>query len=328
MLLRALKSNSTYNFLLVPLLAIALWIKSFLQPALYPFYTGENAMILYQPVNALLGKSPFASHLVALIFTIVLSILILRIKVQYSFIRVRTVLPSFLFILITCGLHDLQAIHPVYFAALFLILTIDRIFSAYEKDKIHSNAFDSGILLSIGSLFYFNLVFFFPFLWIGFIILKPKVNWREYILSTLGFLFPWLAASAWYAATGQTTELLDVIKSNLSSHQFFLKDNLPVQIYMGYLGLLTFMASILILSQYDGKKISTRKYFKAFFWIFLIAFVLMVASPAVSQEIIVLLAIPLTYLISNYLIFMKHQIWGEVFLFLLTAGVVALQFFG
>ena len=73
MLLKALKSNSTYSFLLIPFFAIALWMKSFMQPLLYPFYPGEDAMLLYQPVNALLGKSPVASHIVALIFIIVLN---------------------------------------------------------------------------------------------------------------------------------------------------------------------------------------------------------------------------------------------------------------
>jgi hypothetical protein len=326
MLLKALKSNSTYSFLLVPLIAIALWIKSFMHPLLYPFYPGEDAMLLYQPVSALLGKSPVSGHVVALIFVITLSFLILRLKLQYTFIRERTVLPSILFILIISGMHELHGIHPVYFAALFLILTIDRIFNSYEKEIIHGNAFESGILLAIGSLFYFNLVFFFPFLWIGFIILKPKVNWREFILTTLGFALPWLGAAAYYGAIGQIAELQTTIQSNFQSHSFFLKDNLPMQIYMGYLALLILMSSGLILAQYDGKKISTRKYFKAFFWIFLISVVLMLAVPAASQEIIMLMAIPLTFLISNYFIYIKRQIFGEIFLFILFAGVIFLQF--
>ncbi len=326
MLLKALKSNSTYSFLLVPLFAVILWIKSFMQPLSYPFYPGEDKMLLYQPVNALLGKNPVAGHVVSLIFIIVLSFLVLRLKLQYTFFRERTVLPAFLFIIITSGMHELHGIHPVYFATLFFILTIDRIFNSYEKEIIHANAFESGILLAIGSLFYFNLVFFFPFLWIGFIILKPKVNWREFILTTLGFIFPWLGAAAYYGATNQISELQSTIQANFQSHGFFLKDNLSMQVYMGYLALLILMASGLILSQYDGKKISTRKYFKTFFWIFLFAVILMFAVPAVSQEIIMLMAVPLTYLISNYFIFVKRPIFGEIFLFILVAGVIFLQF--
>ena len=326
MLLKSLKSNQTFHFLLIPFIAGALWIKSFMNPALFPFYSGEDTMLLYQPISALIGKSTVASNVVALIFIILLAFLILKLNVQYTFIRVRTVLPSILFILITSGLHELHAMHPVYPAALFLILTVDRIFNSYDKEVIHSNAFEAGIFLAIGSLFYLNLVFFFPFLWIGFIILKPKVNWREFILSTLGFIFPWLVALAYYGATGQSDELMVTLKANLSLHQSFLRQNLPIQIYMGFLVFLTFLASVLLLSQYDGKKISSRKYFKAFFWIFLISCILIVANPAVSQDIIVLLAIPLTYLISNYLIFMKRQILGEIFLYILVAGIIYLQF--
>ena len=326
MLLRTLKSNQTFHFLLIPLIAIALWVKSFMNPALFPFFAGEDMMLLYQPINALIGKSIIISDIFALLFIILLAFLILKLNVQYTFIRVRTVLPSILFILITSGLHELHAMHPVYPAALFLILTVDRIFNAYDKEVIHSNAFEAGIFLAIGSLFYLNLVFFFPFLWIGFIILKPKVNWREFILTTLGFIFPWLAALAYFGAPGQTDELMITLKANLSLHQSFLRQNLPIQIYMGFLVFLTLLASVLLLSQYDGKKISSRKYFKAFFWIFLISCILIAANPAVSQEIIIQLAIPLTYLISNYMIYMKRQIWGEIFLYILTAGVIYLQF--
>jgi len=326
MLLRALKSNPTYHFLLIPFIATALWFKSFLNPAHFSFYQGENSMILYQPINYLLGENPLTSNIVALLCTILLAFLIYKITVQYSFIRVRTVLPSTLFVLFSSGMHDLHAMHPVYPAALFLILTIDRIFDSYEKDVIHSNAFESGIFLAIGSLFYLNLVFLFPFLWIGFIILKQKVNWREFVLTTLGFIFPWLVALAYYGATGKTDEMMVTFKANLASHASLLLQNLPVQIYTGYLALLTLLASFFLISQYDGKKISSRKYFKAFFWVFLITCITAVANPAVSQEIIIILSIPLTYLISNYLIYMKRQIWGELFLYILLAGIIALQF--
>lgn len=326
MLLKALKSNQPYHFLLIPIIATALWIRSFMNPVNFSFYPGEDMMLLYQPINSALSNNPFVGHVLALIFIILIAFLILKLNVQYAFIRAKTFLPSSLFIIITSGIPDIHAMHPVYPAALFLILAIDRIFSSFDKEVIHSNAFDSGIFLSVGSLFYLNLVFFFPILWFGFIIVKPNVNWREYILTTLGFILPWLAALAYYLISGRTDELLHTLETNITSHQIFLRENLSIQIYIGYLVLLTVLGSISLLAQYDVKKISSRKYFKVFFWIFLISCVLIIADPAVSQEIIIILTIPLTYLISNYLVFMKRQIWGEVFLYILTAGVIYLQF--
>ncbi|HAQ21262.1 MAG TPA: hypothetical protein DCR40_18835 [Prolixibacteraceae bacterium] len=328
MLLKALKSNHAFHYFLIPLIAIAIWFRSFIDPALYSFYPGEDMMILYQPVNYLLGSSPLASHITALVFAILLAFLILKLNVQYAFIRSRSLLPPSLFVLITSGMTDLRAMHPIYPAALFLILSVDRIFNTYDKESIHSNAFDSGVFLATGSLFYFNLVFFFPLLWIGFITIRPNVNWREYILTTLGFILPWLAALSYYLITDGTIELIQTIKANFTMHQDFLSNNLPMQIYVGFLALLTFLGSFFLIAQYDGKKISSRRYFKAFFWIFLISVILILANPAVSEEIIIILAIPLTYLISNYLIFIKKPIWGEVFLYLLVAGVIALQFAG
>lgn len=326
MLLKALKSNQPYHILLIPFIAILLWFRSFVHSAAYPYYPGEDTMILYQPIGYLLGKSPLANNIAALLFIILLAFLISKLNVQYTLIRSRTFLPSSLFVLITSGMPALHAMHPVYPAALFLVLAVDRIFSSYEKEIIHSNSFDAGIFLAIGSLFYLNLVFFFPFLWIGFILLKLKVNWREYVLTTLGFIFPWLAALTYYSITGRTEELSHTLETNLTSHQIFLKENLSIQIYIGFLVLLTLLGSFFLLTHYEEKKISSRKYFKAFFWIFLISVILIIASPAVSQEIMIILAIPLTFLISNYLIFMKRQIWGEIILYLLAAGVIYLQF--
>jgi hypothetical protein len=326
MLLKAFKSNQPYSILFIPLIAIGLWFNSFLHPAAFPFYPGENSMILYQPIHLILGESLIASNIVALIFSILLAFLVLKLNQQYAFIRSRTFLPSYLFVLITSGMHELHAMHPVYPAALFLILAIDRIFNTYDKELIHSNAFDSGVFLAIGSLFYLNLVFFFPILWIGFIILKPKVNWREYVLTSLGFILPWIAAIAFYLASGREEELVQTLLSNITFHQIFLRNNLPVQIFSGFLILLTLFGSFFLLSQFDGKKISSRRFFKTFFWIFLISVILIIANPAVSQEIIIILAIPLTFLVSNYLIFMKRQFWCELFLYVLAAGVIYLQF--
>lgn len=326
MLLRALKSNQPLHFLLIPVIAIALWVKPLMNPQAYPFYAGEDSMILYRPFNYLLADNLLLNNILALFFTVLLSFLILKLNIQHTFIRVKSFLPSILFILITSGIAELHTMHPIYPAALFLVLTIDRMFNTYDRESIHSNAFDAGVLLSIGSLFYLNLVFFFPLLWFGFIIIKQKVNWREYILSTIGFALPWLAAFGWYMINGFENELRQTLQANFTFHQLFIKGNLSIYIYAGLLGLLTLFGSFFILSQYDDKRISSRKFFKVFFWMFVISVILVAAHPAVSKEMVVVTAIPLCYLISNQFIFMKKEFWGEMILFLLLTVVVYLQF--
>jgi hypothetical protein len=327
MLLKTLKSNQAYQYILVPLMALALWIRNFLHPEAFVFHSGENQMLLYRPIEWLLSTNALADNVVALVFALLLSFLIQRLNAQYSLIRTRTSLAPALFILMTSGVPELHAMHPVYPAAVFLILSIDRIFNSFNKEKIHSDAFEAGFFLAVGALFYMELAFFFPLLWIGFTIVRLQVNWRDFVLTTIGFAIPVAAAVGYYLAGGQFDDLIQIIQTNIFTSQIFLREGLPIQIYAGYLVVLTILGSIFLLSQYDGKKISTRKYFKVFFWVFLISVTLIFVVPTVSQEMIILSGIPLSYLISNYFAFMKHQRWGEFLLYLLVAGVVTLQFF-
>lgn len=97
-------------------------------------------------------------------------------------------------------------------------------------------------------------------------------------------------------------------------------------IYLGVLLLYTLMGTVDILKQYDKKKISSRKYFTAFFWIFLFAMIGYIFVPAASQEMLVIIAIPVTFLIGNLFVFMKKRFWGELLFAVLLVIVIFMQF--
>ena len=326
MLLRVLKTNQAYHFILIPLMAALLWLPSLIRPETYLFYSGEDMMPLYRPVAWLMAQSKFLNSIVPLIMLVLLSFLAIRLNIQYAFIRIRTFLPASLLIFITSGLISLHAMHPVYFAVFFLLFAIDRIFDSYEKNKIHSNAFDASLLISIGSLFYLNLIFFFPVVWIGLLIIHKQIKWRDFILPLVGLILPWIFTFTVYFFSNRLLDFLIILEKNIFSSNNFLAGNISLQVYLGLLVLITLLGSFFLLSQYDEKKISSRKFFQVFFFVFLISLVLIVVIPAVSQEIFIILAIPLSFLIANYLVFMKRGFWGELILYLLLAGVIYLQF--
>src|SRR5690606_39094046 len=93
----------------------------------------------------------------------------------------------------------------------------------------------------------------------------------------------------------------------------------------GLFGTGQFARKSVLVNQYDEKKISTRKNFQIFFLILLTAVILLIFVPAVSQEIVIIMALPLTYLISNYLIFMKRKVWGNLFIYLFIALIIFMQ---
>ena len=326
MILRLLKTNQAYHFILIPIVVTALWIRSLIFPEFFQFYQGENSMVLYQPIHQLLGNSAFTNNVLAMIFVILLSFAVLNLNTTFAFIRIRTFLPSNIFVLIISGILFMHTLHPVYFGLLFLILATSRIFQSYEKPKIHSNAVDAGLLIGIGSLFYLNLIFYFPIIWIGFSIIRKRPEWRNYVLPIVGVAIPWLFSYSYYFIFSDTSLFYEAISQNFLAKNSILNENVTLLVYVGFLVVLTLLSSFFLMGQYDEKKISTRKYFQIFFFIFFISIILLLAVPAVSQEILVIMALPLTCLISNYLIFMKQKFWGNVMLYVLLALVIYMQF--
>jgi hypothetical protein len=223
------------------------------------------------------------------------------------------------------ALPDLHVIQPVFFSGIFILLAFNRIFSSFEKKKGISNAFDAGFLTGIATLFYPGsviLVFLIP---ASLYTLKNKIGWREYIASMLGLFLPLLFAFSYYFIFNNVSNFIDLFTNVIIKREETILHLLPVQIYFIFLILLTIFSSIFILGQYDEQKISIRRYFKILFFYFCTS-VILIILPSVSYELLVLLTIPLTFLITNYLTFMHRRFWAELFFIILIIFAVGLQF--
>ncbi len=326
MLLRRLKSNRARNLFIIPLAAVVFWIKSLLQPFTYGYFDGESNNILFAPVFRLTAPWPLLQVLLSLILVIGLAFLMQLINDNFSFIRIKSKLPSILFVIILGGFTEMHTLHPVFFGTIFILLAILQLFQTFEKAKPYSALFNVGFLLGIGALFYFSLIVLFPAFLIGAIILSKERSWRNYTILTLGFLLPFVFASSYAFLTDTFQQTSDIfIKSILTPVNHF-KGNIILQVYMVVLVLYTLIGTIDILMQYDNKKISSRKYFKAFFWIFNFSMAGFILIPATSQEMLIIAAIPFTFLIGNLFVFMKSKFWSELLFSMLLIIVILIQF--
>ncbi|MDR1860715.1 MAG: DUF6427 family protein [Bacteroidales bacterium] len=326
MLLRFLIRNQIWHFALIPLIVGALWFRSFLHPEFFSFFEGENGMPLYHIIRLLTDRIPLLNSLLAAVILLVLAFIILRLNTLYSFIRMRTFLPSIIFVFIVSGIVSLHTLHPVYPGVVFMLLCVSRIFGAGSSGNMLSTAFEAGFFLSIGSLFYLNMLFYAPVIWTGMLMMSKNRNWRIPILSCIGLILPWFFTWTWYYFAGNTAELESVVILNFQSLQEIQFDTLPFRIYVGFLILLTLWGLVVILRQYDTQNINRRKYFQLFFLIFAISIAMYFLLPAVAEEILVALAIPMTFLISNYLISIRSRVWGELIILVFLGLTTYMQF--
>lgn len=325
MILRILKSNRSVNYLLTALFGIILWSTSLIKPYLYSFYNGESDNLLFRPIHEFLKSSWFAESVISLALVLFLAFLIQFLNTQYAFIRIRTMLPAPLFVLIMGGLTEMHTLHPVYFATVFLMLALYRLFSAFDVSRPYSASFDSGFFLGVGALFYFDIIILFPAFLAGAAILSKEKNWRIFTINSIGFLLPLFFALSYAILTNQLLEVLKTFEQNLTSVNNHFKKNIYLQIFLVFLSILTILGSVKIIRQYDTKKVSSRKYFTVLFLIFIFSLIGFVFIPPVSQEMLVILAIPVCYLVANYLVFLESRFWGEFFISLFIGIVIFLQ---
>jgi hypothetical protein len=326
MILKRIKTNSGVNLFLIPVAALVFWMKDLLHPTVYEFSVCESENILFSPILRLTGNQPFVHVLLSLVLVVGLGFLMQLLNDRYSFIRIRSKLPSILYVIILGGFVNMHTLHPVYFGAIFVLFALNRFFGMFEKPRPYSVVFDVGFLTGIASLFCFNLIALFPAFLISTAVLSREKKWREYVILLTGFVLPFLFVLSYAVLTDNFQELFENYSKNIISPVNHFRENYVLQAYVGVLILYTSIGSLDILKQYDKKKISSRKYFTVFFWIFLFSIISFTFIPAASQEMLVITAIPVTFLISNFFIFMKKRFWGELLFTLLLACVFIVQF--
>ncbi len=324
MFLRFFKSNLSVIYLLFPLLGTVLWFNSLTIPAEYKYYQGENTLPLFMFLPGFLktSLSMVISGLVTMVFC---AFLVERINSRYAVVRTRTLLPVSLFVIIVCGITGLQTLHPVWFAALFFLLVIFRLFDAFDVRKPYSPAFDSGFLLGVGSLFYLNLTILLPAFIIGLGILGRESGWREPLIQGTGFLLPWIFAFTGYFVFDDPMILWQTIRENILTWNLHVKGDLPFMVYLGFLSVIIFVSSVYMILHYSEGKVSSRKYFVVFFILFVFLVISFFVIPSVSLEVFVLISVPVTFLVSNYLVALRSRFWGELIFTLLLIMVIAMQ---
>ncbi|MDR2910137.1 MAG: DUF6427 family protein [Bacteroidales bacterium] len=325
MVLKLIKSNHPFNFLLLVLFGTVFWSDSLINPKSYLFYESDENNILFYPIYSLLGDFALPGVIIALILMLALSIFIQQINSQYLVIRERNKLPALIFVIMAGGLTSIHTLHPVYFAGIFLILAIYRLFSIFDNEKPYSACFDSGFLLGIGSLFYINLLLLIPVFIMSVGILSKKNGWKIFVIQLIGILLPFIFVFSFGALTNRFFETFKVFEQNIAISNNHFETSIFMQVYLGFLTVLTIISCIIIMIHYNTKKISSRKFFSVFFLILIFSVTGFVFVPSISHEMLIITFIPLSYLISNLLTDLKSRFWSGLIFILLLVVVIFLQ---
>jgi hypothetical protein len=321
MLKRILKYNTSTGYLIILLVTLVSW-----WPSLHSAETQQMAfdyipMPLYLMLTGFISQYVLASRLAAMGLIILSGFYLLNMNSKYSLLRERALLPAFFFILIVSSYDELHMLHPALIAILFFLAALDKVLASYKKEGLSTNYFEATFLLGVGSLFYFNLIYFILIVWVALLILRPVI-WREWVLSIMGILTPWFFFLIYdYLINESADQTIDIIVSNYAPGYDLMFDSLPQIIFMGILFLLIIFASSRIIISMAKMRVLTRKIYVLFFWIFFLGLLSWILLENANIELIVLIAVPVSFLLSNFMLSLKSAFWSNFILWSLIAVV-------
>ena len=305
---------------------ILLWLSAFLNPQVQNASVYEvRPMPLYRIVKLITGNSPQAGVTFSFIVLTILLFLLVNFNTTVFFLGERTFFPAIIFVMFSAVLPSLQVMNPVLPSALLLTLALNKIMGSYRKPGTAFNFFDAALLISTGSLFYANLVWFGLLVFIGIALLRTG-NVVEIFTSIIGLLTPYILVFGIYYVLGRDTgELVADIGENLfaDSHEAVISRVEIVALILS--GLMILVSTVFMMQHINSMKIKSRKTFYLLLWAIGISIVLYFAIPSASAELLWIVAISASYILANYYINIKKRTIPEIFFTGFLLLVISIQ---
>ncbi len=250
-----------------------------------------------------------------------------RTSIKFLILQNRTQFPAVFLISISSFAFYQELFSEILIALLFVLFIMHRIFEIISDKKLSIRFLDTGLLLAIGSLFYFNIIFLLPFLWIAQFTLR-QFNWREFIYILIGLALPFL-----YILTGYFFYDRSIIEMKNLLFQWIALEKVvnfswPLMVSLGFYIFAMIIANFNAMRKYATAKVQLRKFYQILFYLFINILLIYILIPSVGIEIFILFSIPVSILLSTYFNDCKNNFINNFLFIILLVIPIALNVFG
>jgi len=326
MLLRIFKGTGPGVIFMIIITLFAVWISAILNQRLHPRFIYEtDPMPLYGLLKLVIRNSHNIGVILSFLMVSLMAFLMVNFNTTNFFINERTFLPALIYILFGGFFPDHQLLNPVIPASIFLMLAMYRIMDGYHKTGTAYNYFDAGILISTGSLFYANLIWFGLLVIIGIAIMRTG-NLKEILISILALLTPYFITFGIYYVIGKDVgALMRLLRDNLFDRSIYYPFPKITIVALIFSSALLIVSIIQLMQRMNTKKIKSRKTFSLLLWTFIIAVIVYFAVPSASVELIWLMGIPVSYIMTHYYVFVKKKLVPEILFYVFVLFILLIQ---
>lgn len=272
-------------------------------------YTYTTALLLtWVPVEDLPAAVYGSLQLVLICITgLFLSTLMQR----YKLISKPSMIPAMSFVLLCSFFPSTLQAFPEIWVGLLILLIVQKIFAAYNKQRCDMTYFDVALLSGIATLIYFPAIILCLFSILGMLRMR-STSAREFLIYLCGLLtVVWLTGTIlfWFVTVD------DFLASwQLQFHYFtdpatFFTTNMIIK--LSVIGVAFIMALLLYFEKLSTNLIQLRRYMTVFVWLFLLLGAVLGLGIGVYEQAIYPLLIPVSMVIGYYFFHSKQPAYTE-----------------
>jgi hypothetical protein len=161
---------------------------------------------LWQPLIPLFGN-PLVFLTGSGVMVVILALLVGHINTTHVLIRMRTMLPPAIIILLFSCHPIFMQMSSGYISALCLLVVINILFGAYNANEKPVGAFRVAFVLSLGSLFAPVMLVYIPLSWVALAIMRC-FNFKSFFAAILGILIIYFPTFSFYIFSDHLTLFL------------------------------------------------------------------------------------------------------------------------
>jgi len=324
-MINAFRTYNPLNFLwLVLLLILTRICYVFNAPPKIEFVFFESFARLLFPVAYEYALPPVVNILIASVFVLVQALLLNQLCSKFNLLGKPSLLPALMYITVSSLFTPFLTLSSPLICNFLLIAMLYRLFALYKGTEAKSIAYDLGMIVAVGSLFYLPFIYFFLIIWIGLITFKP-FDWREWVAGALGYATIFFFLAVFYFLNDRIGQFYTIWLP--------LATKFPDKININYYNYLLLVPVIVILAlcfiklreNFYRSYVQTRKSYQ------LLAIVFMVAAlsfyvKAFQLSHFLLCAVPGAVFFAYYFLYATKRWFYESLYILLVAGIVYFQF--
>ncbi|MBK7029346.1 MAG: hypothetical protein IPH45_09090 [Bacteroidales bacterium] len=324
MLRRISRLGFFIQFLLFVAIGTLLWLPAFIQPQQPLRIVSEGP--LYVLLVQVISWWPVIPTLVALLLTISLCLLLYYIG-SVNDIHSRDNFLSAIFLLFFLSWNPaLLLLHPLLPASLLLLFAIHTLMRIYGQQDPLRQVFSASLSIGIASLFYFPSVYLLLLIWFSFMTYRIT-TWREWIITLIGYLIPFVYLFSWYFWTDKLEIGLSNMLQSIEDPGLNLAGLSLIQyIWLAGLILILGISSFALVNLVQDRVISIRR--KSFIMMNLIfaCIPLIIISGAPLKESHQIFYVPLSFAITGVISLSKKSTFFEWFVVAFVILLLTLRF--